>query len=218
MKPTPGYASEGVSQWSQLIPARTDRAVLVGQTGSGKTTLARYLLNARKYKVVADYKGRIDWPEYRLYTSLKKLVKAKEPALLYRPSYAESRDEDAISRFWEWIYRRGGTTAYADEITAFTNRDTYPFHYGACLVRGREMGIEVWSATQRPTGSPQVMFSESEHFYSFKLKLPQDRERVESFTGIPRRSILELPKQNFLYARQDSGVQGPFKLQLSNNQ
>lgn len=189
--------------------------MLVGQTGSGKTTLARYLLNHRRYKVVADYKGRIDWPEYKTYTTLSKLVSAREDSLLYRPSYAESQDEETQNKFWEWIYRRGGTTVYADETTAFAHGDIFPYHYGACLVRGRELGIELWSSTQRPTRVPQVMLSESEHYYVFKLKLPQDRERVEAFSGISRREILELPKQYFLYARQDSGVEGPFTLDLS---
>ena len=104
-----------VSQSSQSLaeirPARTDRALLVGQTGSGKTTLARYLLLARKYRVVADYKGRITWPEYRLCKTIKELTRAKDCALLYKPDYRESTDPEAQSKFWEWIYKRGGTTA-----------------------------------------------------------------------------------------------------------
>lgn len=211
----PGFATDEASQWSQLIPQRTDRIVLLGMTGSGKTTLARYLLNSRKYRVVADYKGRIDWPEYRLCRSLKELTKRREPSLLYRPNYAESMDADACNRFWEWIYQRGGTTAYADEVSAFTSGDVYPFFYGACLVRGRELGIEVWSGTQRPTKIPQVVLSESEHAYVSRLRLPQDRERVEALTGVDRKLIATLAKYEFLYARQDSDVVGPFKLSIT---
>lgn len=193
-------------------------------TGSGKTTLARYLLQGRlrdrtkrEHILVLDYKGRIDWPEYEMHKSLKSLVHSKYPALLYRPSYAESQDPETINKTWEWIYRRGGTTVYVDETTAITDGNNYPFHYGGCFVRGRELGIEVWSATQRPTRIPQIILSESEHTYCFSLKLPQDRERVEQTTGIERERIAELQKRQFYYAQLEGTVYGPLKLSLPAN-
>lgn len=205
--------------WRSLVPQRTDRAVFVGQTGSGKTTLARYLLAnttiPRPFRLVVDYKGTLQWPEYRLCKNLKELTKAKDALLLYRPSLEESTDDDARNRLWEWIYRRRNTTVYVDETAAATSGDVYPFYYGGCLMRGRELGIELWSATQRPTRIPQVVLSESEHVYAFRLRLPQDRERVESLTGINRKEIAVLAKRQFLYSRQDSETIGPVVLKLS---
>jgi hypothetical protein len=205
-------------QFAQLIPPRTDRAVLVGQTGSGKTTLARYLLNDRikngVHVVVFDYKGRIDWPEFETHTSLATLAKSKKQSLLYRPSYEESQDDETVNSVWEWLYRRGHTTAYIDELDAISSGEVYPHYYGACLVRGRELGVEVWSATQRPTKIPQRTLSESENVYSFKLRLPQDRERVEALTGINRQQIDDLQKRQFLFSRQDGETQGPFILKI----
>ena len=200
---------------SSMLPARTDRALFVGMTGSGKTTLARYLLEFRKYRVVADYKGKIEWPGYTIHTSLKTLTKDKHNALIYKPSYAESVDDDARARFWEWVCRRGNTTIYNDETAATTERNTYPYFLGACLMRGREMGIELWSGTQRPKDIPQIVLSESENVYAFRLRLPQDRERVEALTGIPRQLIAGLSKQRFLFSKQDEDVAGPFHLQLA---
>ncbi len=197
-----------------LIPSPSDRALLVGQTGSGKTTLARYLLTARKYRVVADYKGKLNWPEYTVCTTLRALVQNRADSLLYRPNYGESQDEEICARFWEWIYQRGNCTVYVDETAAITNGNTYPYHYGAVLMRGRELGIELWSATQRPKDIPQVVLSESEHVFAFRLRLPQDRERVEQLTGIDRQRIASLTKREFLYARQDAEVVGPLHLQL----
>lgn len=221
MNRTQSFVSVAGSTWPSLVPHRTDRAVLVGQTGSGKTTLARYLLQARlpngsrrKHIVVADYKGRIDWPEYEVHRSLKSLTRSKTPGLLYKPSWSESQDAETIAAFWEWLYRRGNTTVYVDETTAITNRNTYPFYYGGCFVRGRELGIEVWSATQRPKDIPQIVMSEAEHAYAFFLKLDQDRERVENTTGIDRDDVFRLHKREFYYARQGETVQGPLKLSL----
>ena len=210
--------AESPFQFSSLIPPATDRAVLVGQTGSGKTTLARYLLNERtlrgSHTVVFDYKGRIDWKEFELCTSLSKLAGSKKQSLLYRPTYEESQDEETVNKVWEWLYRRGGTTAYIDELDAISSGEVYPYYYGACLVRGRELGIEVWSATQRPTKIPQRTLSESENVYAFKLRLPQDRERVEALTGIDRTRINELRKREFLFSRQDGETQGPIILKI----
>jgi hypothetical protein len=188
---------------------------LAGQTGSGKTTLARYLLNYRKYKIVADYKGKIGWEGYRVYTTIKKLTKASEPALIYRPSYAESIDDDARNRFFEWVYRRGNTTLYVDETAAITEGNTYPYYYGAILMRGRELNVELWSATQRPKDIPQIVLSESEHVYCFRLRLEQDREKIERLAGIPREYIEALQKRNFLYSPQDGEIVGPLSLQIA---
>lgn len=210
------HISANGATWESLQPQRTDRIVLVGQTGSGKTTLARYLLStAQPYRVVIDYKGTLDWDEYSRCNNLKSLTKHKDKTLLYRPSLAESVDDDAKNRLWEWLYRRGNTTVYVDETAAATNGDVFPFYYGGCLMRGRELGIELWSATQRPTRIPQVVLSESEHVYAFRLRLPQDRERVEALTGIDRKQIAALAKRQFLYARQDSETVGPVTLKLS---
>jgi hypothetical protein len=213
----PGYAREQGAlplDLVTIVPPTTDRALFVGMTGSGKSTLARYILWHRKYRVVADYKGLIAWPEYRVFTRLKDLVGCNEPSLLYKPSYAESIDEDARGRFWEWVYRRGNCTVYNDETAATVDGNTYPFYLGACLMRGREHGIELWSGTQRPKEIPQIILSESENVYAFYLRLPQDRERVEGLTSIPRAKIEELKKREFLYARQGAEIVGPMCLRL----
>lgn len=216
----PNSAQSEESQFAPLMlrrlkPGYSDRALFVGQTGSGKTTLARRMLDYRTWKVVLDYKGRIDWPEYTLCKTLKTLIQSGKKALLYRPDFAEAQDEDAQNRFWEFIYRRGNTTAYADEVTTFAQGDVFPFHFANCLVRGRELGVETWCATQRPMRIPQIVLSESEHNYVFALRLPQDRDRVEAFSGILSEDIARLQKRQFYYSRQDGKPAGPFTLKLS---
>lgn len=199
---------------SELVPARGERAVFVGQTGSGKTTLARVLLRSRRYVVVIDPKGLLAWPEYKVYRSLATLTKAKEERLIYRPSWQELQDPDELEAFFSWVYQRRNCTLYVDELFGICQGEVYPPHFGACLTRGRELGIDVWSATQRPKRVPQVALSESEHYYVFYLKLSQDRERVRDLTGIDDQEIAALPKYDFLYSRQDSATEGPLRLEL----
>lgn len=199
---------------SQLLPAPTDRAAFIGQTGCGKTTLAEYICRSRAFVVVLDSKGTIRWRGYRVYTTLAALTQSTHPRLIYRPVYAELQDPEVIDRFFEWIYQRQHTTVYVDELYGIAQRDTYPYHYGACLTRGRELHIEVFTATQRPSLIPGVVLSESEHLYQFKLKLPRDRDKAAELTGLSPEQIQGLPKRRFFYVRQDAEPVGPLTLSL----
>jgi hypothetical protein len=77
------------------------------------------------------------------------------------------------------------------------------------------LGVEVWSATQRPANIPLVAISEAEHVYCFRLQLPQDRSRIEEITGIMVETIQGLKKRAFVYARQgESEILGPFTLEF----
>ena len=200
---------------TQLLPAPTDRAVFVGQTGSGKTTLAEYCCRSRPYVVVLDPKGRLQWLGYEIVTTLRAAIASKSPRVIYKPVYAELMDDAVIDGFFQWIYQRERTTVYVDELFAIAQGDQFPWHFGACLTRGRELGIEVWTATQRPSRIPGVVLSESEHLYAFKLKLPRDREKMEELSGLDRRQFAELPKRSFYYVRQDAAPVGPLTLHLT---
>lgn len=209
--------AQGV-ELAQLLPRRTDRVFLTGQTGSGKTTLARVMLQSREYVVVLDVKGLIVWPGYTIITELEKL-KDVDPLIvkriIYKPSYIELSNEDTVNAFFGWVYDRGGTTLYVDELAGVTQGNRYPWYYGACQMRGRERGIEVISGTQRPTDIPQIAMSEAEHAYVFKLKMKRDRERIEHLTSIPQTLVASLQKRQFLYAPQDGEIVGPIRLELA---
>ena len=198
-----------------FVPARDDRAVFVGQTGSGKTTLARVLLDARRYVVVLDVKGTLNWKGYELHRSLDALVKSKSERLMYRPRWQELQDPDELDAFFRWVYLRRNCTCYIDELMGVVRGDTYAEHFGACLTRGRELHVEMWMATQRPKRIPMVTLSEAEHTYIFRLKLAEDRDRMYETTGAAPELVKQRPKHDFYYSRQD-GVDpvGPFRLNL----
>jgi hypothetical protein len=205
-----------MNKLESIMPGRGDRAVFVGQTGCGKTTLAREFLKSRRYVVVLDAKGMIKWPGYQICTSFRSLTTAKAERLIYRPDPLMSANDDELEAFFSWVYLRRFCTLYVDELflpPAIVG-DTFPPHFGANFTRGRELKIEVWTASQRPKRIPQVALSESEHAYIFHLKMPQDRDRVQEFTGIDAERIQQLPKHDFFYSRQDAGVQGPLRLDL----
>lgn len=211
--------SQRPASFEAIVPGDTDRATFVGQTGSGKTTLAEYICSQRPYVVVLDPKGTTDWDGYEVHRYLQTLTESRAPRLIYRPVFEELYDEnggiaDSIDLFFQWVFMRKNTAVYVDEVYAITRGDIYPVHYGACLTRGREIGVVVYSATQRPARVPQIVFSEAEHVYCFYLKMPRDRERMEMMVGLDRRRVASLPKHQFFYAPQDGEPVGPLKLRL----
>lgn len=199
-----------------MVPAPGTRAVLVGQTGSGKTTLARALLATRRHVVVIDPKGMIQWPGYHVVTDRDKLFKltADTPRIIFKPSWQELQDLDALDEVFRWIYFRRHCTCYVDELFGIADGDVYPPYFGACLTRGRELGVEMWTATQRPKRVPMVALSEAEHTYVFFLKLQQDRQRIAEMTALDETVIATLPRYHYYYAPQSAPSSGPLTLAL----
>lgn len=198
---------------SEILPERTDRAVLVGQTGTGKTTLARYLLEYRKFVIIYDAKGLIKWQGYKRLTTLRAIYKCREPRIIYAPVASELRDETYHEAFFRFIYERKNTLCYVDETYAVTRGEIIPPSYHACLTRGRERNISVISSTQRPMYIPNVVLSESEHFYVLFLKMPQDRKKIYEATGLEPEKIALLQKRYFYYTNFDK-QRGPLTLQI----
>jgi hypothetical protein len=204
---------------ANLLPGPTDRAAFIGQTGSGKTTLAKEILAWREWVAVYDPKGMIKWPGYLRYDHLADVERSPSARVIYAPTYAELHDVGAVDEFFCWIYEHRNRTVYVDEVYAICNLDGagrlgYPWHYGACLTRGRERGISVFTATQRPASVPVACLSESEYFYVFRLNWDDDRKRVEQLTGIPRAVVQDLKKHQFVFAPQTDGWRGPLRVRL----
>jgi hypothetical protein len=203
----------------QIAPRATDRAIFYGWTGCGKTTLARYLLRLRTDVPVwvFDWKAQIDWPEYERYTSLEKFLRRNPARGIYAPNVKEHNNENYWDAFFHACYRKKKIQIYVDEVYAVTKRNEIPDWYQACLTRGRQQGTSTYSATQRPKEIPQVVMSEAEHNYIFRLKMPQDREKVEKMTGVSAEmqfNNLSLEKHNFYYADAETRFSGVHTLRI----
>lgn len=191
---------------------RNDRGILIGQTGCGKTTLARYLIEDtnKPYSVVYDAKisdaiGK--WSDTQtIYTEFSQLPYAEEKRIIYRPPLYEERNPQAQDAFFEWVYFRKNTRLYIDEAYAILGGTNPSFHLLACLSRGREKGVSTLIATQRPRRIPFAFMSEAEHYYIFKLQMPEDMQRVYEITGLKVVDQIALNEFEFYYFSARHGL------------
>lgn len=170
---------------------RNDRVFFVGSTGSGKTSLAKSLLWNLPYVVILDPKRQFSlpaaWPmDVLLTSSLDEAVAVTDDkTIIYRPSYEENQDR--CNAFFQWIFNRQNTTVFIDEVMPIVPSNRLGYWYARCIQEGRERGLAVWSATQRPAAIPLAIMTEAEHYFVFRLANPDDRKRMADYGGIELR-------------------------------
>ena len=214
---------ENYAIWQAIKLGGNDRGVLIGKTGCGKTTLAKFLVedHIKPFSVTWNPKGSDNvfaW-KHKHVSTLSELYDAGEdekyPRIIYTPHPLIAEDEKNQEEFFYWIYERKYTRVYIDEATAIAySANKVPRFLLAILNRGRERGISTLTATQRPSGVPMNILSESENYYVFKTLLPQDKQRVELITGISVEDQNDLNDYEFYYFNVSRGLM-PKKLRLN---
>lgn len=164
------------------IALKTDeRVAIVGRTGAGKTYLAERLVRGLSRLVVIDPKGTLaSWGLDDWSTTVRRELRRGEPV---RARVVYPLDGDFEPVLAE-IYEAGNITVYIDEVYGIVPPGSRPGPYFTALyTRGRELGIGVWAATQRPTWVPLFVLSEADWLFVFKLQLDEDRRRLAEILG-----------------------------------
>lgn len=211
--------------WRTIKPGRDDRAVLIGKTGCGKTTLARFFVedSEKPFSVTWNPKGSdavLGWNQTHVGSlgALYDAADKEERRIVYTPDPFVAEDERNQAEFFYWVYENKNRRLYLDEATAIVYGGVkVPRGLLALINRGRERGVSTMTATQRPSGVPMNILSESEHYYVFKTLLPQDRQRVEAITGITVEDQAGLNDHEFYYFNLSRGLL-PRKLRLNLNE
>lgn len=216
---------DNLAIWQAIKLGRNDRGVVIGKTGCGKTTLAKFLIEdyTKPYSVTWNPKGSdnvYEWKQRHVDT-LSSLYDDSEDKryrrLVYTPHPTVAEEFNNQNEFFYWIYERKNTRLYIDEATAIVySANKVPRFLLAVLNRGRERGISTLTATQRPSGVPMNILSESEHYYVFKTNLPQDKKRIEEITGISVEDQEDLNDFEFYYFNVSRGLL-PKRLKLNLN-
>jgi energy-coupling factor transporter ATP-binding protein EcfA2 len=201
-------------EFSNLIPKRTNRVFICGRSGSGKTTLAQMLLATRHNVFIIDTKLTMRWRGYERFSKLADFIASNARRKIYQPRMEEIDNSEFWNAFYKyafaWVRRTNQrVTVYTDESSQVTFKNQLTPYHRATMKQGRELGIESWNGTQRPIDVPQDLMSEAEESYVFRLKLQQDREKVEDQTGLNEARIARLKKRQFYYINDDEDYISP---------
>lgn len=172
------------------------RVVFVGRTGSGKTYLARALLADVKRLFVFDAKGTLAKEEWALTEYDESAVKDYyDVQTEFRVRIPTPIDGDWQPYLWD-AYNVRNCTVYIDEVYGVESGTKPTEAMRAVITRGRELGIGVWSATQRPSYIPLIILSEADWIFEFQLRMLDDRKRIASLIG--REGLRELKNHQFI--------------------
>ena len=172
-----------------------------GKTGSGKSFLTEiytarmYFQNnitcikldtknetAKKLKNNEPLWDCIPHKNISLCNTFKEVQFAKTKYIIYVPSFEEMFD-DTLNDFFFLVYNRENVMIWIDELMEFTTASKYPLGLHSVMTRGRFKNVFIWACTQRPSCIPTIVMSNCEHFFIFKLPLPDDRKKMVKSTG-----------------------------------
>lgn len=170
----------------QINIGANDRVAFFGKTGSGKTTLAKHMLSlSNKPWVIFDAKHSIRMPGVPIHHDFR----GKERFQIVRDDgYGDMDFWDEM--FWQVLRDGSPRVVYVDEAVLITPPRAILPNYGRAIKVGRELGIPIWTGSQRPKEIPSPIFTEAEHFFTFRLTYDDDREKVASFTTTEIRPYL----------------------------
>ena len=189
----------------------SERLAFIGSTGSGKTQLAKFFLSQLNRVVVIDPKHMFRLDGFK--TSFNFPTWSREFKLIVRPKV---NDDEKLYEYIRKLYKLRNVTIYVDEMATLS--DMFPYTTGALadIARiGREPRVALWSAMQRPRGTPRIFLSESETFFVFNLRAREDREYIKGYAGDEVTERIQ--KYHFWHIRTDAESPELLTLDLENN-
>jgi len=149
--------------------------MIFGKRGSGKTTKVRELTRTFRRVLYYDTLGR-DYSDGVICETLTELKafwrRCYQGAyrLVYRPADPEG-DFPAVC---ELVFAAGEMAYVVEEADLFFQQGSTCPEFRNLIQRGRHAGVEMYCVTQRPKGFGRLLTSQTEKFYLFSTREPDD--------------------------------------------
>lgn len=196
---------------------------LIGPTNCGKTTLAYHILPIRQYVTALVTKPTSATAD-RFYKSEGFKLYRKWPArdtpqdspkrLLWPPLKDLRKDiynqYQVIDQANSAMFIEGGWCIYWDELKYLVNKLAQKQMFDMMLLQGRELGLSIVGATQRPVWVPVEMFDQSTHLFFWQERDKRNLDRVAGIssmdTALIRETIVGLAPHQFLHLNTRTGA------------
>lgn len=196
-----------------------EHVFIVGTTGSGKSYFAESYLANYDYVIKLDskdeyserqadglsaWRGLIEGVDFEHINNLSEISDCECKKIIYTPNIYE-QIEDFYDEFFRFCYERGNTLVWVDELMSVSSAASCPFWLKVIATRGRSKNVGLWSCSQRPTGVPKIIISNSKHFVVYNLPSFDDRQTLYKNTGCVE--FLEQPKGEFTFWYYRQGME-----------
>jgi hypothetical protein len=176
-----------------------ERGVAIGGSGTGKSELVLRLLPLRGRLLVLDPKRMFD-AEYLGLNIIDDPRKfGNRSRILYRPKDSLLSDIPAYDQAVKTFYNKGECTIYSDDLVGIMDRNRYPNSLKLAYMLGRSKNVSCIASVQRPANVPTFVLSESNHFFVFKLVMPQDVKKMRELLHDYNPELIEQNRFSFQY-------------------
>lgn len=188
---------------------------IIGPTGYGKTTIARALLDRRRFVAVLATKPKDStlskMEQSKQYRKIDKWPPPLSPELMSKvllwPKFQGSADiadqSQVIGEALMDMFAAGGWTIYVDELIYLVKMLGLKLDLELIWQQGRELKLSLVGCTQRPAWIPLELYSQATHLFMFRSTDERDLQRLGGIGGLDpatiRRTLRGLRKYDFLY-------------------
>jgi hypothetical protein len=155
-----------------------ERGIAIGSSGSGKTELIIRVLPRSGDLLVIDPKRELELPHLNLTVVTDPNKLRNHRRVLYQPNEQYLNDLDAYDQVIKTFYLRGNCCIYVDDMVGIMDRNKFPNYLRIAYMLGRAKGVTCISSVQRPANVPGFILSESQHYFVFRLVMPQDHKKM----------------------------------------
>jgi len=155
-----------------------ERAVAIGGSGTGKTELIMRVLPTSGRLLVLDPKRMFDPDFLNLQIVDDPSKVGSKQRVLYRPKDSLLANIDAYDQVINRFYLKGNSTIYCDDLVGIMDRNRFPNSLRTAYMLGRSKKVTCIASVQRPANVPTFVLSEANHFFVFKLVMPQDIKKI----------------------------------------
>jgi len=187
---------------------------VIGATGAGKTEWIRQQLRRGKPKrlIVWDPKPTSNYAEFgQTFTSRAELVAAVKAAgtrgelrAIFRPG----TDMGTFKEKFDWLCRLAFAwkhcTLVAEELAHVTKAGWSPPGWLQCVTLGREEGMVIFGATQRPALCDKTFISNASMIHCGRLQGTSDRKVMADLLDCNGQELVVLKPMEFI-ERADTG-------------